>query len=272
MDVANVIVICVWFLQDRKTMTGYDLWVIPRQTCSLSVSLSCPPHHLKMSKKRQVWLVPFLNIILTQVVMFKKMTLQFISYLGIEKVFDCTRFHIIWDHQWPVCNYVIIIIYFLTQCCTCFSSSQCVTTCVNNHIFFLSVGSRDHPPLSKDPIPASWNADWLAGWSLHYRKAGQEQAEAHHSGNSREAGERSQGCEICGMLRPHTGNKIIHQYIPVHMSILWLTCDTYLTDMSEERGTCLYSPWPCCGWSALMTTLVKFLLQVNSGHKISTRS
>lgn len=47
--------LCVWFLQVRKTMTGYDLWVIPRQMSSSSVSPSCPPLLLKMSKKRQVY-------------------------------------------------------------------------------------------------------------------------------------------------------------------------------------------------------------------------
>lgn len=46
--------VCICFLQVRRTTTGYDLWVIPRQTSSLSVSPSCPPLPLKMSKKRQV--------------------------------------------------------------------------------------------------------------------------------------------------------------------------------------------------------------------------
>ena len=46
--------VCVCFLQVRKITTGYDLWVILRQMSSSSVSLSCPPPPLKMSKKRQV--------------------------------------------------------------------------------------------------------------------------------------------------------------------------------------------------------------------------
>lgn len=79
------------------------------------------------------------------------------------------------------------------------------------------MGSRDHPPLSKDSIPASWDSDWLAGWPVHHREAGQEQAEAHHSWDSWEAGKRPQGCEIRGVLSSHTGNMTLH--ILSHMSI-----------------------------------------------------
>lgn len=68
-----------------------------------------------------------------------------------------------------------------------------------------TVGSRDHPPLSKDTLPAGGDSDWLAGWPVHHREAGQEQAEAHHSGDGWEAGERPQGCKICGVLSTHTG-------------------------------------------------------------------
>lgn len=73
-------------------------------------------------------------------------------------------------------------------------------------LFVNPVGSRDHPSLSKDPLPPSRDPDWLAGWPLNYREAGQEQAKAHHSWDSWEAGERPQGCQICGVLSPHTGN------------------------------------------------------------------
>lgn len=69
----------------------------------------------------------------------------------------------------------------------------------------LSVGSRDHPSLSKDALPASRDSDWPAGRPLHHREAGQKQAEAHNPRDGREAGQRPEGCEIRGVLRPHSG-------------------------------------------------------------------
>lgn len=67
------------------------------------------------------------------------------------------------------------------------------------------VGSRDHPPLSKDPVPVGGDSDWSARRPVHHREAGQEQAEAHHSWDGRETGQRPQGRQICGVLSPHAG-------------------------------------------------------------------
>lgn len=122
--------------------------------------------------------------------------------------------------------------------CTC----TCDTACWSLYypLFVYPVGSRDHSPLSKDPLPASWDSDWLAGWPIYHREAGQEQAKAHHSGDSREAGKRPQGCEICGVLSPHAGK----EYIQSHTLLghTWFTCQWQ--ENKEERGTCPYCPWP----------------------------
>lgn len=145
----------VCFLQVRKTMTGYGRWVIHRQMCSWSVSLSSPPLPLKMSKKRWIFV---LN-----------------SYISC---------HISVDQLFVICPW--------------------------------TVGSRDHPPLSKDTLPAGGDSDWLAGWPVHHREAGQEQAEAHHSGDGWEAGERPQGCKICGVLSTHAGTWLWIWILCVH--------------------------------------------------------
>lgn len=99
-----------------------------------------------------------------------------------------------------------------------------------------AVGSRDHPPLSKDPLPASWDSDWLAGWPIYYRETGQEQAKAHHSGDSWEAGERPQGGEICGVLSPHAGNLYIYEYKYSHTWFTYDTHDSHLNGKSWEKG------------------------------------
>lgn len=78
-------------------------------------------------------------------------------------------------------------------------------TVVIKPLLLCSVGSRDHPPLSKDALPVSRDTDRLAGRPLHYREARQEQAEAHLSGDSREACTRPQGCQIRGVFSSYTG-------------------------------------------------------------------
>lgn len=116
-----------------------------------------------------------------------------------------------------------------------------------------AVGSRDHPPLSKDPLPASWDSDWLAGWPIYYRETGQEQAKAHHSGDSWEAGERPQGGEICGVLSPHAGNLYIYEYKYSHTWFTYDTHDSHLNGKSwekEEKRNMSIFPLACarCGW------------------------
>lgn len=52
---------------------------------------------------------------------------------------------------------------------------QCLTLLcgmVLTFVFVHLVGSRDHPPLSKDALPSSRDSDRLARWSFHYREAG----------------------------------------------------------------------------------------------------
>lgn len=73
-----------------------------------------------------------------------------------------------------------------------------------------SVGTWDHPPLSKDPLPAGGDADWSERWSFYHWEACQEQTETHHSGDGREAGPRSEGCQICGVLRSDAGKGVLY--------------------------------------------------------------
>lgn len=92
------------------------------------------------------------------------------------------------------------------------------------------MGPRDHPSLSKDALPSSWDSDRPAGRPLHHREAGQEQAEAHHPRDGREAGQRPEGCEIRGVLRPHTGTRPRSHMTPTVLTEI-------LIKKVEERGT-----------------------------------
>lgn len=122
------------------------------------------------------------------------------------------------------------------------------------------MGSRDHPPLSKDPLPASWDSDWLAGWPIYHWEAGQEQAKANNSRDSREAGKRPQGCEICGVLSPHAGNWYI-EMINIHRHCLGthhLHVNGHRNKKKEERGTCPYPYLPCAPYLLSFASIVWF--------------
>lgn len=70
---------------------------------------------------------------------------------------------------------------------------------------FPLVGSRNNPPLSQDPLPVGRHSDWPAWWPLHSGEASQEQTEANHPWDSREARSWPQGSQICGVLSFNTG-------------------------------------------------------------------
>lgn len=111
-------------------------------------------------------------------------------------------------------------------------------------LFVNPVGSRDHPSLSKDPLPPSRDPDWLAGWPLNYREAGQEQAKAHHSWDSWEAGERPQGCQICGVLSPHTGNTQYTSTKSTHfLSQTHLKNCCKNKESGGKRNMSIFPPW-----------------------------
>ena len=67
------------------------------------------------------------------------------------------------------------------------------------------MGPRDHPSLSEDPVPAGRHPGGLARGRADLREAGQEQAEADHAGDGREAGQGVEGGQVCGVLGTDAG-------------------------------------------------------------------
>lgn len=68
------------------------------------------------------------------------------------------------------------------------------------------MGTGDHPPLSKDTLPACGDADRSERRPVYYREACEKQTEADHSRDGREAGQRPEGRQVRGVLRSHAGN------------------------------------------------------------------
>ena len=67
-----------------------------------------------------------------------------------------------------------------------------------------TVGTRDHPPLSQDPLPTSRHTDRFARRRSHNREALKGQAKANHRRISREARTRIEGSKICRVLGSDT--------------------------------------------------------------------
>lgn len=71
--------------------------------------------------------------------------------------------------------------------------------------FEFTVGSRDHAPLSKDTVFASWNTDRFTWRKWHIGEVGKEQTETDHIGAGRKVGEGIESCQICRMLGIDSG-------------------------------------------------------------------
>ena len=70
------------------------------------------------------------------------------------------------------------------------------------------MGTGDLPPLPKDALPPGGNSDRFEGRRGHHREVGQEQAEAPHHGDWREAGQGAQSGQIRRMQCPNAGSFI----------------------------------------------------------------
>lgn len=90
--------------------------------------------------------------------------------------------------------FLILLVYFV---------------CIESAFILIPVGTGDHPPLSKDSLPACGDANRSEGWPLHHREACKKQTEANHSGDGREAGSRPESSQVCGVLRSHAGKTFI---------------------------------------------------------------
>lgn len=62
------------------------------------------------------------------------------------------------------------------------------------------MGTGDNAPLSEDAVPARRDADRSARRAEHTGEAGQEQAETHHTGAGREAGQGTEGGQVRRVL------------------------------------------------------------------------
>lgn len=114
------------------------------------------------------------------------------------------------------------------------------------------MGTWDHPPLSKDPLPAGGDTDRSERWPLDHWEACQEQTETHHSGDGREAGSRFEGRQICGVLRSDTGESYCHTehirgiiYVHEHIS----STSPTETASSVGRLTCKGIINEMCRWT-----------------------
>lgn len=62
------------------------------------------------------------------------------------------------------------------------------------------MGAGDHTPLPEDAVPAGGHTDRFARRDQHAGETGQEQAEAHHHGAGREAGQGAEGSQVRGVF------------------------------------------------------------------------
>lgn len=69
----------------------------------------------------------------------------------------------------------------------------------------LVVGAGDNASLSEDTVLVGGHADRLARRGVDHREAVEGEAEADHPGGWREAGQRAEGGQVCGVLGPHPG-------------------------------------------------------------------
>lgn len=101
------------------------------------------------------------------------------------------------------------------------------------------MGPRDNAPLPEDAVPAGRHTDRPAGRERHAGEAGQEQAEAHHDGAGREAGQGVEGSEIRRVFRTDTGKleggDELNELIGRGFKLAFVFCCCILPERTQER-------------------------------------